>query len=397
MASTAGWYLDPAVVGGAEKLAGERADHPIPVFAVTCVQAATCLHQICLSTHRDASRPLPRAEVSSAKCVEIEQSEVQRQKPQQNRAIAVERSGRDRLGQCLVNGAKLSSEFIILPGFSRCQGGMIGRVSRRRHATPIFKTRIFMTSSFPKRTAFALGLAALAARPVSAVFFGRRPAGACPGRKRCWQGQRRGNPPERPRAGGRGTRPAPPADGPGDQADNSWPILIDLKIVAKAAEDKKIEQRRGLQEAARLHPQPAADGRLLAAEGKAATTDEAMRKVYEEAAKQIAGERRSAPATSWSRARTRPRRSRGAEEGRRFRRAGQEEIEGSRRRRWRRSRLLHQGPDGAGILRGRLQARPRQDLRPGEVAVRLARHQGRGKAQRRRRSSTRSRPRSRPM
>ena len=45
-----------------------------------------------------------------------------------------------------------------------------------------------------------------------------------------------------------------------------------------------------------------------------------------------------------------------AEEGRGFRRARQGEVEGSGLRRRRRSRLLHQGPDGAGILRGGVQA-----------------------------------------
>ena len=69
-----------------------------------------------------------------------------------------------------------------------------------------------------------------------------------------------------------------------------------------------------------------------------------------------------------------------AEEGRRFRRNRQEEIQGSRRLRRRRSRLLHQGPDGAGIFRRRLCAGAGQDFRSGEDAVRLARHQGRGKA-----------------
>ncbi len=42
---------------------------------------------------------------------------------------------------------------------------------------------------------------------------------------------------------------------------------------------------------------------------------------------------------------------------------------------WRRSRLFHQGADGAGIRRRRLQARQGSDLRPGEDPVRLARHQ----------------------
>ena len=91
--------------------------------------------------------------------------------------------------------------------------------------------------------------------------------------------------------------------------------------------------------------------------------------------------RKSAPVTSWSRPRTRPRRSRRTRQGRRFRRTRQEEIQGSRRLRRRRSRLLHQGSDGAGIIGRRIRAGAGQDLRSREIAVRLAHHQGRGKAQ----------------
>src|SRR5258708_3985662 len=59
------------------------------------------------------------------------------QKRKQNRAIATGPSRRDmaRLKGCQRREAV--REFIILTGFSRCQGGMIGRVSRRpKQATP---------------------------------------------------------------------------------------------------------------------------------------------------------------------------------------------------------------------------------------------------------------------
>ena len=69
-----------------------------------------------------------------------------------------------------------------------------------------------------------------------------------------------------------------------------------------------------------------------------------------------------------------------AQEGHRFRRARQGKVEGSGRRRWRRSRLFRQGPDGAGIRRGRVQDVQGPGLRSGEDAVRLAHHQGRGQA-----------------
>jgi hypothetical protein len=41
-------------------------------------------------------------------------------------------------------------EFIILTGFSRCQGGMIGRVSRRpKQPTPTFEYLGFEDKDFP--------------------------------------------------------------------------------------------------------------------------------------------------------------------------------------------------------------------------------------------------------
>lgn len=77
---------------------------------------------------------------------------------------------------------------------------------------------------------------------------------------------------------------------PATRRDNIIAFLIDLKIVAKAAEDKKIgdapdfKQKLGFVRSRLLM-----DG-LLANEGKAAVNDAAMKKVYDEASKQITGE-----------------------------------------------------------------------------------------------------------
>ena len=186
---------------------------------------------------------------------------------------------------------------------------------------------------------------------------------------------------------------------PATKKENVLAFLIDMKIVAKAAEAKKIEDRDDFKARLAFARNRLLMDNLLAVEGKAATTDEAMKKVYEEAAKQIIRRTGSSCPAYPGRDRGRGQGDRGgAQEGRRFRRTRQEEIQGSRRVRWRRSRLLHQGPDGAGILRRRLRAGARQDFRSGEVAVRLAHHQGRGKAQPQgARLRRRSRPRSRPM
>src|ERR1700723_719137 len=77
---------------------------------------------------------------------------------------------------------------------------------------------------------------------------------------------------------------------PATKKENVLAFLIDMKIVAKAAEDKKIEDRPDFKARLAFTRNRLLMDNLLATEGKAATTDEAMKKVYDEAAKQIAGE-----------------------------------------------------------------------------------------------------------
>jgi peptidyl-prolyl cis-trans isomerase C len=77
---------------------------------------------------------------------------------------------------------------------------------------------------------------------------------------------------------------------PSTKKENVLAFLIDMKIVSKAAEDKKIEDRPDFKARLAFARNRLLMDNLLAAEGKAATTDDAMKKVYEEAAKQIAGE-----------------------------------------------------------------------------------------------------------
>ncbi|RTL53742.1 MAG: peptidylprolyl isomerase [Bradyrhizobiaceae bacterium] len=77
---------------------------------------------------------------------------------------------------------------------------------------------------------------------------------------------------------------------PAARRDAIITFLIDLKIVAKAAEDKKIADTPEFkQKMAFLRSRVLMDN-LLAQEGKAAVNDASMKKVYEEAAKQITGE-----------------------------------------------------------------------------------------------------------
>jgi peptidyl-prolyl cis-trans isomerase C len=77
---------------------------------------------------------------------------------------------------------------------------------------------------------------------------------------------------------------------PATKKENVLAFLIDMKIVAKAAEDKKIEDRPDFKARLSFTRNRLLMDNLLASEGKAAATDDAMKKVYEDAAKQIAGE-----------------------------------------------------------------------------------------------------------
>jgi peptidyl-prolyl cis-trans isomerase C len=77
---------------------------------------------------------------------------------------------------------------------------------------------------------------------------------------------------------------------PATKKENILAFLIDMKIVAKAAEAKKIEDRDDFKARLAFTRNRLLMDNLLAVEGKAATTDEAMKKVYEDASKQITGE-----------------------------------------------------------------------------------------------------------
>ncbi len=77
---------------------------------------------------------------------------------------------------------------------------------------------------------------------------------------------------------------------PATKDENVLAFLIDMKIVAKAAEDKKVEDSEDFKKRLAFTRNRLLMDSLLASEGKAATTDDAMKKVYEDASKQITGE-----------------------------------------------------------------------------------------------------------
>src|ERR1700694_3816913 len=73
---------------------------------------------------------------------------------------------------------------------------------------------------------------------------------------------------------------------PATKKENVLAFLIDMKIVAKAAEDKKVENSEDFKKRLSFGRNRLLRDSLLGGEGKAATTDEAMKKVYEDASKQ---------------------------------------------------------------------------------------------------------------
>jgi peptidyl-prolyl cis-trans isomerase C len=77
---------------------------------------------------------------------------------------------------------------------------------------------------------------------------------------------------------------------PATRSENVLSFLIDMKIVAKAAEDKKIADREDFKTRLAFARNRLLMDNLLSVEGKAATTDDAMKKVYDDASKQITGE-----------------------------------------------------------------------------------------------------------
>jgi peptidyl-prolyl cis-trans isomerase C len=77
---------------------------------------------------------------------------------------------------------------------------------------------------------------------------------------------------------------------PAAKQENVLSFLIDMKIIAKAAEDKKIENSDDFKKRLAFARERLLMDKLLASEGKAAITPDAMKAVYEDASKQITSE-----------------------------------------------------------------------------------------------------------
>ncbi len=77
---------------------------------------------------------------------------------------------------------------------------------------------------------------------------------------------------------------------PATRRENLISFLVDMKIVAKAAEDKKVGDSADFKKKLSFARDRLLMDSILATEGKAGVTDDAMKKVYEDATKQVSGE-----------------------------------------------------------------------------------------------------------
>jgi peptidyl-prolyl cis-trans isomerase C len=77
---------------------------------------------------------------------------------------------------------------------------------------------------------------------------------------------------------------------PATKRENLLSYVIDLKIVAKAAEDKKLGDSEAFKKSLAFARDRLLMDKLLTDEAKAATTEAAMRKVYDDAASQMGGD-----------------------------------------------------------------------------------------------------------
>ena len=156
--------------------------------------------------------------------------------------------------------------------------------------------------------------------------------------------------------------------------------LIDLKLAARKAEADKLDQSPEFAKKLAYYRDKLAMEELLGSVAKAATTEEAERKAYDEAAKAEPPQEEIHARHILLPTEDEAKKALGAGQGRRGLRQGRQRAFQGHRRRRRRSRLVHQGPDGAGVRRRRLQAEEGRDLRSGQEPVRLAHHPGRGHA-----------------
>ncbi|MGA7804849.1 peptidylprolyl isomerase [Bradyrhizobium sp.] len=77
---------------------------------------------------------------------------------------------------------------------------------------------------------------------------------------------------------------------PATKDANVLSFLIDMKVVSKAAEDQKVQDSDDFKKRLAFTRSRLLMDSLLASQGKAATSDDAMKKVYQDASKEISGE-----------------------------------------------------------------------------------------------------------
>src|SRR6186713_385657 len=271
-----------------------RASAPImriPAFAVTCVASRDVVHQVAyqLTVTRRGKYPVPGRHPPNE--WELSNPRFNGKKRSKISAIAAVRSGTDMAGS---GPCQLASICQGIHHFDRLFA-LPRRYDWASVPPPLppssSRQGFCMTTSFPEtKTGLRFGLASLAATACLAAIL----AASAPVRAQ--------DNPVLAKVNGAEIRqsdvalaeeelgPSLAQMDPATKKDNVLAFLIDLKIVAKAAEDKKVENSEDFKKRLAFTRSRLLMDSLLATEGKAATTDEAMKKVYEEASKQITGE-----------------------------------------------------------------------------------------------------------
>ena len=156
--------------------------------------------------------------------------------------------------------------------------------------------------------------------------------------------------------------------------------LADIIMVTQAADKKKLADNPDFKRRLAFLRNKLLMGYELQEEAKAAVTEEALHQTYNDAVKSMGGQEevraRHILVENEDEAKAILDQLKGAPISRHSPRKSPR----IRARPRRRSRLFHQGSDGAGIRRRRVQDVSGAALQSGEDAVRLAHHQGRGQA-----------------
>ena len=177
-----------------------------------------------------------------------------------------------------------------------------------------------------------------------------------------------------------------PATGDAAKRDYLVNYLTDMILISKEAEAKKIPDTAEFKQRTCAHPQQDPDGRGTGGQAKTAVTEPALHKIYDDAVKNAGAQQevharhilfrvndpndQAASKAAEDKVKAVIVRLKKGEDFATVAKALTEDPSGKQD--GGDLGLFHPGPDGAGVLRGRVQTRKRPNLRSGENPVRLA-------------------------